>query len=431
MNALPNRNNHERQTMASTDHTQPRAIIRNGNLFTPEEPIWHSFSKTNGEASASSGLPKLAPIQTLSPPVSPEGKTLPSFQYPSTDAPLYPEHSVSEASEPESPLFSSPESQASVPTPPEQRQPPTFEERARRQGISNLGRFVGPDFYLPPTRNAAVEYTQNSMTELEGVFRAIREKAQLPPPSKSTAAPRDPISTSQIASLGRFAASKPAGIVKSKAVSKTTPSPVKPTFPSKAATKPKAARAATPTAKATTPHKRTPRAQTTEEFHDRAFPSHAQQAPKHKRAAPTKKVEGKEDDSTWRELPDYCPPIESLDLAAKPLKVQWKGNPLDISDEPDRELLHPTEYDAASELRLRPQQYLANKRRMFMARVKFLREKKNFTKTAAQNATNIDVNKTSRLWEAYDRVGWFEEKLFMQYADGDDEMAATPEKMEE
>ncbi|TKA24044.1 hypothetical protein B0A50_06935 [Salinomyces thailandicus] len=401
---------HNDRTMASPGRIQPRAILRHGNLYTPEEPLEHSFSKASGEAS---GLPNLAPIQTLSPPVSPEAKALPSFQYPAADAPLYPEPGFNDASDSESPLFSSVCSQESLLTPPQPPRRLTFEERAERAGISNLGKFVGPDYYLPPKRNAAIEYYHSNMAELEDIQRMIRQKAQLPPPSQSHAVPRDPTSARQLASLGKFATGgKSTGIAKSRPATKTVASP-------KVALKSKATRAESP-AKAATPRKRTPRAQTAEEFHDRAFPQQQSQ-PKHKRAAPTKKVEGKEDDSTWRELPDFCPPIDTLQDSSKPLKAQWKGNPLDIHDEPDREVLHQAEYDVASELRLRPQQYLANKRRMFMARVRYLREKKTFTKTAAQNATNIDVNKTSRLWEAYDRVGWFEESLFQQHMEEDEE----------
>ncbi|RMY34733.1 hypothetical protein D0864_16684, partial [Hortaea werneckii] len=419
-----NRDTNDIQTMASPDHKQPRAIIRHGNLFTPEEPLLDSFTKGSGDTS---GVPQLAPFQTLSPPISPEAKTLPSFQYPAHDATLYPEHHPTEDSDPGSPLFSSASSNATQSSTTQAHPPATFEERAERLGITNLGRFLGPSYYLEPTRKAALGFYSNSMSELEDL-QQLRHDSQLPPPNKSHALPRDPTSSRQIASLGKFTAGyKPAGIVKSKPVPKASASP-------KTTPKVKVSQETPPKASATAPRKRTPRAQTAEEFHDRAFPQqqqHHQQQPKHKRAAPTKKVEGKDDDSTWRELPNYCPPIETLNDAAKPLKVQWKSNPLDIHEEPDRELLHPAEYDAASELRLRPQQYLANKRRMFMARVKYMRERKNFTKTAAQNATNIDVNKTSRLWEAFDRVGWFEDSLFRQYMDGTDETSASPDRMEE
>jgi len=404
MSTLLTRDNYNQSVMASSESNQARAVLRAGNLYTPEEPLLDSFSKDTIEAS---GLAKSAPIQTLSPPVSPEYRALPSFRptlhYPTHDAPLYPDSSVGEASEVESPLFSSDSSQEASPS--KQTSRLSFEDRVARSGVTSLGTFLGGSIYIPPTRAGALSYYNDRMAELEEIYHMRRERARLPSPHKSSVSPRDPVTAKQLASLGGLTGSKPTGITKIKPTQKPAPTP-------KAAPKPKATRAASPV-KAATPLKRTQRAQTTEEFHDRAFPTQAQ--PKHKRAAPTKKVEGKEDDTTWRELPDYCPPVSSLGSAPKPLRVQWKGNPLDISEEPDRDELHKAEYDAASELRLRPQQYLANKRRMFMARVRHLQERKNFTKTAAQNATNIDVNKTSRLWEAFDRVGWFDEKWYQEH----------------
>ena len=53
---------------------------------------------------------------------------------------------------------------------------------------------------------------------------------------------------------------------------------------------------------------------------------------------------------------------------------------------------------------------------MFSAKVEYIRMGKSFTKTAAQTVTNIDVNKTSKLWEAFDRVGWWDEKWFIRWA---------------
>jgi hypothetical protein len=133
---------------------------------------------------------------------------------------------------------------------------------------------------------------------------------------------------------------------------------------------------------------------------------------KHKRAPPTKKLEGA--DSDWNQLPDYCPPMDAMTDGTK-LKVHWKANPMPIENEPDFDQLSPDEQVAASELRLKPQQYLANKRRLFQARVKALNEKKIFNKTLAQNAMKIDVNKASKMWEMYDKVGWLEERLFEKY----------------
>ncbi|KAI7121711.1 hypothetical protein KC316_g17093 [Hortaea werneckii] len=307
-----NRDTNDIQTMASPDHKQPRAIIRHGNLFTPEEPLLDSFTKGSGDTS---GVPQLAPFQTLSPPTSPEAKALPSFHYPAHDATLYPEHHPTEDSDPGSPLFSSASSNDTQTSTTQAHPPATFEERAERLGITNLGRFLGPSYYLEPTRKAAIGFYSNSMSELEDL-QQLRHDTQLPPPNKSHALPRDPTSSRQIASLGKFTAGyKPAGIVKAKPAVKASASP-------KAAPKVKVSQETPPKAAATAPRKRTPRAQTAEEFHDRAFPQQQQhqqqQQPKHKRAAPTKKVEGKDDDSTWRELPNYCPPTETLNDAAKP-----------------------------------------------------------------------------------------------------------------
>jgi hypothetical protein len=47
--------------------------------------------------------------------------------------------------------------------------------------------------------------------------------------------------------------------------------------------------------------------------------------------------------------------------------------------------------------------------------VRALRIGKEFRKTDAQQACKIDVNKASKLWTAYDRVGWFDSEHFQQY----------------
>jgi len=192
--------------------------------------------------------------------------------------------------------------------------------------------------------------------------------------------------------------SKPAGVVKTK------PSP-------KSVTKPKAAKSTTP-APAALPSKRTPKSTTPNDFNDFASPS--SQSSKHKRAPPTKKTFT--NDSEWRTFEDYCPPVSSLDDAEKPLKVGWgKSATMDITSDADYSELHATEATVASELRLHPVQYLANKRRIFNEKVKKLQAGQGFTKTAAQNVCNIDVNKVSKLWEAFAKVGWFDDHWFQQY----------------
>ncbi|KAM0713630.1 hypothetical protein Q7P37_010592 [Cladosporium fusiforme] len=134
-----------------------------------------------------------------------------------------------------------------------------------------------------------------------------------------------------------------------------------------------------------------------------------------KRAPPTKSAPLKEEDKDWATLPDYSPPTSTLDNGAKPLKVTWKGSPNDLRNDPEAPHMHPQELEAAAELKLFGAQYLANKRRIFQAKVKSLREGKNFTKTAAQQACNIDVNKTSKMWEAFDKSGWFEREHFEKF----------------
>lgn len=130
-----------------------------------------------------------------------------------------------------------------------------------------------------------------------------------------------------------------------------------------------------------------------------------------KRAPPSKPVV----QDNWLEISDYSPPTETLDSMTMRLRVHWKGVANDLSSDPEIKHLHPQEVEIAQELKLPANQYLANKRRIFEARLKSIRERKNFTKTAAQQACNIDVNKTSQLYEAYEKVGWFEESNFKQW----------------
>ncbi|KAK4548403.1 hypothetical protein LTR86_011342, partial [Recurvomyces mirabilis] len=119
----------------------------------------------------------------------------------------------------------------------------------------------------------------------------------------------------------------------------------------------------------------------------------------------------KDEDFKWRDLPNYCPVANDAHLST--LTAQWSlGGPLDIRDQVDVKELHTREYEICRTLRLKPVQYLATKRRFFAAKVQFSREGRTFTKTAAQKVTNIDVNKSSRLWEAFNNVGWFDNQHF-------------------
>lgn len=81
---------------------------------------------------------------------------------------------------------------------------------------------------------------------------------------------------------------------------------------------------------------------------------------------------------------------------------------MNISGKIGFELLHPYEVHIASTLRLSPAQYLACKRTLILASRKYLSvpNGKQFKKSDAQKLCRIDVNKTSRLWEIFAKVGW-------------------------
>ncbi|KAK3695670.1 hypothetical protein B0T22DRAFT_497584 [Podospora appendiculata] len=116
------------------------------------------------------------------------------------------------------------------------------------------------------------------------------------------------------------------------------------------------------------------------------------------------------EDKDFKSLPNYCPPLDSLPNKPNSLKVDWKGTALDLSNDPHANLLHPDELHLAGCLRLDCATYLTSKRRIFMRRRDCVGIKKEFRKTDAQQACKIDVNKASKLWTAYERVGWLDER---------------------
>ncbi|KAJ9132355.1 SWIRM domain-containing protein [Pleurostoma richardsiae] len=122
------------------------------------------------------------------------------------------------------------------------------------------------------------------------------------------------------------------------------------------------------------------------------------------------------EDKDFASLPDYCPPLASLPSKQNSLKVDWKGNALDLSNDPFRHLLHPDELALAAGLRLDCATYLTSKRRIFMRRLDCFRIGKEFRKTDAQQACKIDVNKASKLWTAYEKVGWLNKEWMRHFA---------------
>lgn len=109
-------------------------------------------------------------------------------------------------------------------------------------------------------------------------------------------------------------------------------------------------------------------------------------------------------DTSFEELPDYCPSTSTLDHQT--FAVEWKGHPIDLSTDPHRHLLHPQEIALAATLRLDCATYLTSKRRIFERRLEKFHHGKPFRKTDAQQACRIDVNKASKLWTAFEAVGW-------------------------
>lgn len=144
----------------------------------------------------------------------------------------------------------------------------------------------------------------------------------------------------------------------------------------------------------------------------RASPTHSRQTarvsatpePRVRTVAPNR------EDKDFESLPDYTPSILTLPNTPGCLKVDWKGNPLDLNKDPNRSLLHDEELNLAAALRLDCATYLTSKRRIFMRRIECYKIGKEFRKTDAQQACKIDVNKASKLWTAYERVGWLDPK---------------------
>ncbi|KAK6505268.1 hypothetical protein TWF481_007180 [Arthrobotrys musiformis] len=113
---------------------------------------------------------------------------------------------------------------------------------------------------------------------------------------------------------------------------------------------------------------------------------------------------------------DVTPPIELLPDNPRCLHVDWSGAPLDISNDPDRHLLHKAEQHLASTLKLSCGQYLTQKRLIFLERVTRLRAGNQvFSRTHAQQVCHIDVNKASRLFAAFEKVGWLLPQALKQY----------------
>ncbi|CEP24037.1 unnamed protein product [Cyberlindnera jadinii] len=97
------------------------------------------------------------------------------------------------------------------------------------------------------------------------------------------------------------------------------------------------------------------------------------------------------------------------------MKVEWKGQPMDLKSDPLVSHLHPAEIVLASTLRLPCALYLDSKRRLFAEKVSRMRKGLPFRRTDAQKSCRIDVNKASRLFAAFEKCGWLDDGLFEKY----------------
>ncbi|GCE97533.1 hypothetical protein ZYGM_003285 [Zygosaccharomyces mellis] len=120
---------------------------------------------------------------------------------------------------------------------------------------------------------------------------------------------------------------------------------------------------------------------------------------------------------SWEKLPDYSPdPYRTLpENNSKSLKVDWKGSPMDLSHDPLRHQLHPAELVLSQVLRLPCDLYLDSKRRLFLEKVHRFKQGLPFRRTDAQKACRIDVNKASRLYAAFEKVGWLDDGNFKRF----------------
>lgn len=354
-----------------------------GMWASPEEPIVESFSRDGHsiESPQKFEAVKLPPIRSaLSPPASPEITSLPAFSKAYRDAPLFSERSLNHE---ETPLFAGDQESQS--------------HEDRPQGNTLRDRPFAKQLGIESAQHARL-YFNDRLREL-GSFRTLA----LDPAPRSNG--KDTYDEKQKAKLTR-----PAGVVKTRSP-RTKPAAVVSTPPSTKAV-PKTPKSPPAAAAKATPirHRRQVRTASPGDHPD-------SDKPKHKRAPPQKSLNKDTKDDDWTKLDDVSPDFHAIlaDPETKALRAIWRGKPKDMDDDPDKDYLHPQELQLASVLRLPAKQYLANKRRFFLEKVACLRQGKNFSKTAAQQACNIDVNKTSQMHEAFERSGMLRKELFAKH----------------
>lgn len=356
------------------------------NLMSPPEPVlYENFNPASSSVSGTMQRPttekRQVPNPPLSPPISPFTKTSnnispePTLTAPVKDPILYPTSDITPS--PPNPLFSPSESSFHSDT---QR---LVDEHlaARPAALFNRGA-------TPPQREE-YELALFFQSEVLKKFMAspqgwLRKERELLAADRKTLAGRGPSRLAPILAA-RPLASRPQPIRNHATKVQKPERPKQPKQPKPPKQTVRQARTTPPGAV-----RSTIRVSTTPD------------EPRARTVAPNR------EDKDFDSLPDYSPPISSLPNKANSLKVEWKGNPLDLSKDPNAWRLHADEIALAASLRLDCATYLTSKRRIFIRRLECARMPKDFRKTDAQQACKIDVNKASKLWAAFEKVGWLD-----------------------
>lgn len=376
-----------RTSVSATMQSKNPLAISNLMISPPEQAPLESFRQVPEPFQPITMQPPTKPKQAnpqlpASPPVSPWTKAGNQINASSTvhdakDPILYPEAPVS----PSSPLFIerrlSPEAQNAV-----------FEHIAARR-VSPL-----PDHVTPPRRQdyelalyLKENFYQIYQRDPRGLLKRNREELRRDARARALSNPRYSKAATQSVIHAKPLMARPSGtIIARPNAAKHATSPRSPSKVTKPTTGPRPVRAQTA--------KPSRRVSSTPEPRSRLVPPNRE-------------------DKDFNSIPDFCPPVSSLPDRPNSLKVDWKGNALDLSKDPHRNLLHPDELQLAASLRLDCATYLTSKRRIFEARLDYYHKGKEFRKTHAQQACKIDVNKASKLHMAYEKVGWFDKKWML------------------
>ena len=117
----------------------------------------------------------------------------------------------------------------------------------------------------------------------------------------------------------------------------------------------------------------------------------------------------------------FYPPSDNLDrLGPNAMKVEWKSSKKFYSPQEAIRFqnlkdvkFHPKEIDLAGTINMvHFAQYEESKRLIFQFWFERKSKGQGFTKTHAQQAAHVDVNKASALWTAFDKVNWFSDEAF-------------------